>query len=130
MYQGTAILTDLNGQLVTEANPAIQGGAYTLWLQGLGATSNQPADGVPFGSELADAQAGVSLTFSVCCSNGSGSAAKILFAGSAPGEIIDQINFVFAAVPFPGATGWEQLLGQLSVGGQSTPLIVYVLYGQ
>ena len=130
LYQGMAILTDVNGQLVTEANPAIQGGAYTLWLQGLGATSNQPTDGVPFGLELADAQAGVSLSFSVCCSTGSGSAAKILFAGGAPGEIIDQINFVFPEVPFPNAAGLEQLLGQLSVGGQSTLLTVYVLYGQ
>jgi uncharacterized protein (TIGR03437 family) len=123
MFQGMAIITDEHGQLITESNPAVQGGVYTLWLQGLGTTSSQPADGVPFGSELGVAQAAVSLTFS-------GNAAKILFAGGAPGEIINQMNFVFPEVPSAGSSGLTELTGQLSVGGQSISLVVPVLYGQ
>jgi uncharacterized protein (TIGR03437 family) len=122
MYQGMAIVTDSNYQLVTANNPAKQGGVYTLWLQGLGTTSNQPADGVPFGSELGVAQATVSLTFS-------GNEAKIPFAGGAPGEIINQLNFVFPEIPST-STGLVNLTGKLSVGNQSISLVVPVLYGQ
>lgn len=121
MYQGMAIVTDSNYQLVTANNPAKQGGVYTLWLQGLGTTSNQPADGVPFGSELGVAQATVSLTFS-------GNEAKIPFAGGAPGEIINQLNFVFPEIPST-STGLVNLTGKLSVGNQSISLVVPVLYG-
>jgi uncharacterized protein (TIGR03437 family) len=121
MYQGMAIVTDLNWQLVTASNPAIQGGVYTLWLQGLGPTTNNPADGVPFSdSPLPKAQSEVKLTIA-------GNSANVLYAGGAPGEVINQLNFVLPALPpGNGDAGPVTLTATLTVGGQTFTLSVPV----
>jgi uncharacterized protein (TIGR03437 family) len=113
-FNNMAILTDTSGKLVTADNPPQAGKIYTLWLQGLGATANDPQTGMLFGSSpLPYANAATSL--SIC-----GSKAQIQYAGGGPNELIDQINFYMPSCNQASAAS----SGVLTVGTQTVTLSI------
>jgi len=93
----------VTGAQCTLVECAIQvGGAYTLWANGLGPKNAPLQDGIPAvysGSltplEVPGSPASCQLTIG-------GQAATVQYCGTAPGEIIDQINFVYPAVAVTG----------------------------
>jgi uncharacterized protein (TIGR03437 family) len=73
------------------------GGTYQLWGNGFGPKNGVSQDGVPavFAGalpplEVAGGTSGCQLTIG-------GQAATVAYCGAAPGEIIDQLNFLYPA---------------------------------
>jgi len=100
----------VTGAQCVDTECAIQAGAvYQLWANGLGPKNASSEDGVPAvdsGSltplEVPGSPASCQLTIG-------GQAAPVQYCGAAPGEIIDQINFVYpagvsATTPYVNAT--------------------------
>lgn len=76
---GDATVTHASGALVNAANPAKKGETVLLYVAGLGAVTPQPGDGVPaVGNPLSTVNIPVAVTIG-------GQAAKVTFAGLAPG---------------------------------------------
>jgi uncharacterized protein (TIGR03437 family) len=101
------------GCVTTEC--AVQaGGAYQLWANGLGPKNGPSQDGAGavYNGSLTPLQ--VPGSPAACQLTIGGQAALVLYCGAAPGEIIDQINFVYpagvtATAPYVDAT--------LTIGG-------------
>ena len=86
------------------------GGTYQLWANGLGPKSVALQDGVsaPAAATVAGGTASCQLTVG-------GMVAEVQYCGTAPGEIIDQVNFVYPA----GVAAGAPVIGVLTVGGVS-----------
>jgi|HubBroStandDraft_1064217.scaffolds.fasta_scaffold03677_6 uncharacterized protein (TIGR03437 family) len=95
------------------------GGVYQLWANGLGPKNAPEQDGVPVvftGGSLNPLQVTGGPTN--CQLTIGGEPATVLYCGAAPGEIIDQLNFMYppvgstsepyveAVLTINGATGW------------------------
>jgi minor extracellular serine protease Vpr len=107
---GNVAARDSNNQLIDAGNPALQGHAIQLYLNGLGPVNNQPASGDPASS----------TTFATCTSAPSvtigGQSAMISFCGLAPGfPGLYQIN---ATVP-TGLTSGSQPI-TVTLGGATS----------
>lgn len=105
-----AILTDVNGRLVTSAAALAKGGTYILWANGLGPVSNTPATGeVSPGTNLAQTTSAVTVTIG-------GRPATVLFSGLTPGNVgLYQVNLtVDPATP----SGYQPLV--ITVNGVSS----------
>jgi beta-glucosidase len=86
-------------QCVTTECAVAVGGSYQLWANGLGPKNAPLQDGMPAvysGSltplEVPGSPASCQLTIG-------GQTATVQYCGAAPGEIIDQINFVYPSIP-------------------------------
>jgi beta-glucosidase len=86
------------------------GGIYQLWANGLGPKSVVLQDGVSAPSAAAVAGGTASCRLTV-----GGIVAEVQYCGTAPGELIDQVNFAYPAGVAPGAP----VIGVLTVGGAS-----------
>jgi uncharacterized protein (TIGR03437 family) len=94
---------------------AVQGGlTYQLWANGLGPKNQAEQDGVGDGAPTLDALSVAGGTASCQLTIG-GIAAKVVYCGAAPGEIIDQVDFTYPAGVPPGAP----VAAVLSVNGAS-----------
>ena len=103
---GIFAIVDENGNLVTQANPALQGHNITIYCNGLGPVTNQPASGDPSPiSPLAKTMATPTITIGT-------QNATVSFSGLTPTAVgLYQIN---ATVPATGSG--TQTIG-ISIGG-------------
>ena len=103
---GIFAIVDENGSLVTQSNPALQGHNITIYCNGLGPVTNQPASGEPSPSNpLARTIAQPTVTMGT-------QIAMVLFSGLTPTAVgLYQIN---ATVPATGA-GTQSI--NISIGG-------------
>ena len=104
---GTAIVNCVGGV-------ATAGAACTLWGNGFGPKNGVMRDGVPASSApflLSDLE-----TSSACSLTIAGKTAQVEFCGAAPGQIIDQLNFIYP----PGvAAGLSTVDAVLTIGSVS-----------
>jgi uncharacterized protein (TIGR03437 family) len=81
--------------IVTCFNSAVTAGAVcTLWGNGFGGTNSPQQDGVP---ASASAPLNALSASGACTLSISGQSAGIQYCGAAPGQVIDQLNFVYPA---------------------------------
>ena len=81
--------------IVTCFNSAVTEGAVcTLWGNGFGTTNSPQQDGVP---ASAASPLDALRTSGACTLSVGGASATIQYCGAAPGQIIDQLNFVYPA---------------------------------
>lgn len=95
----------------TEQCTAQAGGVYQLWANGLGPKNAPEQDGVPVvftGGSLDPLQVAGGPTN--CQLTVGGLPANILYCGAAPGEIIDQLDFIYPPVLASGAAYTEAVL--------------------
>lgn len=99
---GLAVAQDLNFNLVTRNNPARRGEAITIYANGLGPVSNQPASGEPSPAEpLARTRVTPLMTVG-------GRPAQVLFSGLTPPFVgLYQINII---VPPDAPTGVQTVV--------------------
>jgi len=101
------------GQVITAANPAARGSIVSLFCNGLGPVTNQPASGNSAGVPLSmttPSQATVTI---------GGATANVSFSGLAPGfPGLYQVN---AQVPTSIQAGNQQVI--VSIGGASSPAL-------
>ena len=109
---GSAAALDLNNELISASNPAAQGKAVQLFVNGLGPVSNQPASGDP-ASLITQSLTPVTPTVTI-----GGQSAQVIFSGLAPGYAgLYQVN---AIVPATGA-GIQPI--SISIGGVTSKQI-------
>ena len=90
------------------------GGIYQLWANGLGPKNQPEQDGAGDGATTIDASSVVGGTASCQLTIG-GIAAEVKYCGAAPGEIIDQVNFVYPA----GVPAGAPVQASLTVNGST-----------
>jgi uncharacterized protein (TIGR03437 family) len=88
-------------------------GVTVLYGNGFGAATATVADGA--------ANPGASPTASACSLTIAGQPATIEYCGTAPGEIIDQLNFVY---PAGVTTGSGALVAQLTINGVTGTFLI------
>ncbi len=86
------------------------GANYQLWANGLGPVSSALEDGVPAPLAPLEVTGSCQLTIG-------GQTAQVLYCGAAPGEIIDQVNFVYP--PGVGSSSSGYVGAMLTVGGET-----------
>jgi uncharacterized protein (TIGR03437 family) len=112
-YSGTAIGTDLSGNLLTTTNPATRGKVIMLYANGLGPVNAQPASGDP-----AAASPPPSTPNPAVVTIG-GQNAQVLYSGLAPGfPGLYQLNVL---VPTGISAGSETIT--VSIGGATSPTL-------
>jgi uncharacterized protein (TIGR03437 family) len=105
---GTAIVNCAGGTVTA-------GAACTLWGNGFGPTNGASRDGVPASPTpflLSDLQ-----TSSACSLTIGGKNAQVTFCGAAPGQIIDQLNFIYPPAVPAGSSTVDAVLTIGSVSG-------------
>jgi minor extracellular serine protease Vpr len=109
----TAAALDTSMNRITAANPAKTGAAIQLFVNGLGAVSNPPADGeVALSNPLSKTSAQATVTVG-------GQAATVSFSGLAPGfPGLYQVNFT---VPSGLSAGSQPVI--VSIGSVSSPAV-------
>lgn len=93
---GIAWMTGAAGCVTTQCSVAQADTAYQLWANGLGPKNAPEQDGVPVvftGGSLSPLE--VSGGTANCQLTIGGLPANVLYCGAAPGEIIDQLNFMY-----------------------------------
>ena len=100
--QRLAAALDQSGQVVTSTHPVQRGQAISLYANGLGPVSNQPASGEPGPAQpLAQSRVTPSVTVG-------GRPAQVLFSGLAPGFVgLYQINLI---VPTDASAGIQPVV--------------------
>ena len=100
------------GQVITSANPAARGSVVSLFCNGLGPVTNQPASGDSAGVPLSSTTTAATVTIS-------GASANVTFSGLAPGfPGLYQVNF---QVPSSIQAGNQPVI--VSIGGVSSPAL-------
>jgi len=100
------------GQVITSANPAVRGSVISLFCNGLGPVTNQPASGDSAGVPLSSTTAPATVTIG-------GASANVTFSGLAPGfPGLYQVNF---QVPSSIQAGNQSIT--VSIGGVSSPAL-------
>jgi minor extracellular serine protease Vpr len=103
---------DLTGKIVTSSNPAVPGQVISLYCNGLGPVSNQPASGAPAGSGALLSQTNTTPVVTI-----GGQAATVSFSGLAPGIVGEyQVN---AQVPAGLSAGNQPIT--IAIGGHTSP---------
>jgi uncharacterized protein (TIGR03437 family) len=112
LYNGNvAIAQDQSYSLISTSNPAVPGQAIVLYCNGLGAVTNQPADGAP-----ASGTALSSTTTTPVVTIG-GQTAQVIFSGLSPGFVgLYQVNVYVPA----GLSAGNQPI-TISIAGQTSP---------
>ena len=115
--QGQSAALNQDGKVNTSAQPADRGTIVSLFGSGFGEWSQPAPDGTIFGSTPPALKSDVSVTIG-------GVAAKVLYAGGAPGLVsgVVQIDAEIPAEITPG----EKVTVVVTVGGQSSPANVTV----
>ena len=107
---GTAIGTDLSGNLLTTSNPAKRGNVIVLYANGLGAVINQPASGNPAGVPLSSTTTNPTVMIG-------GQSAVVGYSGLVPGlPGLYQLN---VTVPSGISTGAQTIT--VAIGGATSP---------
>jgi uncharacterized protein (TIGR03437 family) len=107
---GTAIGTDLSGNLLTTSNAAKRGNVIVMYANGLGPVTNQPASGNPAGVPL-------SATTTVPVVTIGGQQATVGYSGLVPGlPGLYQLN---VTVPSGISTGAQTIT--VAIGGATSP---------
>jgi uncharacterized protein (TIGR03437 family) len=107
---GTAIGTDLSGNLLTTSNAAKRGAVIVLYANGLGPVTNQPASGDPAGVPLSTTTTTPTVMIG-------GQQATVGFAGLVPGlPGLYQLN---VTVPSGIGTGAQNIT--VAIGGATSP---------
>ncbi len=107
---GTAIGTDLSGNLLTTGNAAKRGTVIVLYANGLGPVTNQPASGDPAGVPLSATTTPATVMIG-------GQQATVGYAGLVPGlPGLYQLN---VTVPAGIATGAQNIT--VAIGGATSP---------
>ena len=102
----------VTGQVITSANPATRGSVISLFCNGLGPVTNQPASGDSAGVPLSTTKTQATVTIG-------GTSANVSFSGLAPGfPGLYQVN---AQVPSSIQAGNQQVI--VSIGGFSSPAL-------
>jgi len=100
------------GQIITAANPAARGSVVSLFCNGLGPVTNQPASGDSAGVPLSTTTTQATVTIG-------GTSASVSFSGLAPGfPGLYQVN---AQVPSSIQAGNQPVI--VSIGGVSSPAL-------
>jgi uncharacterized protein (TIGR03437 family) len=100
------------GQVISAANPAVRGSVISLFCNGLGPVTNQPASGNSAGVPLSMTSTPATVTIG-------GANANVSFSGLAPGfPGLYQVN---AQVPSSIQAGNQQVI--VSIGGASSPAL-------
>jgi uncharacterized protein (TIGR03437 family) len=110
---GIFAITDVNGAVINDSNPAKRGAGLVIYANGLGAVDPQPATGeaTPATAPLANTRATPTVSFG-------STPAQVSFSGLTPGSIaLYQVN---VTVPSGASTGTQTLT--LSIGGQSVTM--------
>ena len=115
--QGQGAVLNQDGTLNSATNRARRGGVVTFYGSGFGEWSSSVADGAVIGSVLPTPKAPVTVTIG-------GAAAKVLYAGGAPGMVsgVVQIN---AEVPANISAG-DKVTVVVTVGSESSPANVTI----
>jgi len=119
---GTAAAVNQDGTLNSPDHPAPAGSVVSIWLTGIGNTPLYLQDGLIATS---------AQQFSCCTATVAGSAADILYSGSAPGTVagVVQMNFQVPANPGYEAGELVPVYLQVTAGGTtSSPVTLYVSY--
>ncbi len=112
-YSGTAIGTDLSGNLLTTANPATRGQIIMLYANGLGPVNNQPASGNPPGASPLPSTPNLAVVTI------GGQNAQVLYSGLAPSfPGLYQLNVV---VPAGISAGSQPIT--VSIGDATSPTL-------
>ena len=102
----------VTGQVITSANPATRGSVISLFCNGLGPVTNQPASGDSAGVPLSTTKTQATVTIG-------GTSANVSFSGLAPGfPGLYQVN---VQVPSSIQAGNQQVI--VSIGGASSPAL-------
>jgi len=113
-----AAALDSNMNLITTVNQAVRGQVIQLFVNGLGAVSNQPADGVP---ALASPQP-LSKTSTTPTVTVGGQSATVSFSGLAPGfPGLYQVNLTVPTNISASTTPGQPVV--VSIGGVSSPAV-------
>ena len=122
--QGPGIVTTLDYQLLSAANPAAPGQTIVLWMNSMGASSGNPVAGDPAPGSTPGSQPSI-LTEAATVTIG-GLPGKVSFAGLSPGSTgLFQVN---VEAPFSVITG--PVTVQITVGGVSSQANVTIPYRQ
>lgn len=112
LYNGNiAIAQDQNYNLISTSNPAVPGQAIVLYCNGLGAVTNQPADGAPASGT------NISATTTTPVVTIGGQTAQVIFSGLSPGFVgLYQVNVY---VPSGLSAGNQPIT--IAIGGNTSP---------
>ena len=118
LAQGIAAATDSNGHVITTANPATRGQIITLYANGLGPVTNQPASGAPASATVQSLTTPNAATVSI-----GNQPATVSFSGLSPTEIgVYQINVQVPATISPGTQPVVITIGGVSSPAASLPV--------
>ena len=108
---GSAAAEDLNGGIISAANPAVRGNYISLFCNGLGPVTNQPGSGEPArGSPLSQTTTQATVTIG-------GVPATVAFSGLTP--TLSGLYQINVQVPSGIAAGNQPVV--VSIGGVSSP---------
>ncbi len=107
----TAIAQDTSFNLISTSNPAVRGQTITIYCNGLGPVTNQPASGQPAPSNP------LAATTTTPVVTIGGQQAQVTFSGLTPGFVgLYQVNVV---VPQSAGAGNQPIT--IAIGGQTSP---------
>jgi uncharacterized protein (TIGR03437 family) len=119
-----ALAVNADGTLNSADHPAVGGSIVSVFLNGAGALTPSPADGMPGNAS----QRLVAPVSAVLATGQAGSMVPaVLFAGAAPGMVgLSQINLRIPAPPFPRPVQGASTLS-IAIGNGSTSTLLWVV---